>query len=377
MQDAQENRVLNSINMIRTFSCLMIAVFHVTESANAHSTGLYLTFQLASPGFHLFLLISGVVLAVTAKPDETPLAFFLARAVRIVPIYWVLTAVTFFMALSEPWLFYQIDLSAPSVISSFLFLPHANLGGVIQPILFVGWTLNYVLLFYLLFAVSRFSREKLQIPITIGLIIAVILSARFLPSETYRQFYGNPILLELAMGCALGMLLKNPHIARWAARTPMWPFALIGIAGLTISTLLNYDGVMKALTFGPAGAFLVFACAAQDLYRKPLKLGILNDGGKISYGVYLIHPLLLPVLAVLIFSQLGHGWPAIIALTTSVLTLTVFLAWLSMKFLEVPVNLWLRQRLGLNAARALVQREHGAVVVSNPPVPLPQIRKAA
>ena len=42
-----------------------------------------------------------------------------------------------------------------------------------------------------------------------------------------------------------------------------------------------------------------------------------------------------------------------------------------MKFLEVPVNLWLRQRLGLNAARALVQREHGAVVVSNPPISLP------
>jgi exopolysaccharide production protein ExoZ len=157
----------------------------------------------------------------------------------------------------------------------------------------------------------------------------------------------------------------------------MWPFALIGIAGLTVSTLLDYEGVMKAVTFGPSGAFLVFACAAQDLYRKPLKLGILNEGGKISYGVYLIHPLLLPVLAVLIFSQLGHGWPAIIVLTTSVLTLTVFLAWLSMKFLEVPVNLWLRKRLGLNAARAQVQREHVAVGVTNSPVTKPSIRKAA
>lgn len=344
--------MLNSINMIRTFACLMIAVFHVTESANAHSTGLNLTFQLASPGFHLILLISGVVLAVTAKPDETPLAFFLARAIRIVPIYWLLTSATFLMALFKPWLFYQIDLSAPSVISSFLFLPHANLGGVIQPILFVGWTLNYVLLFYLLFAVSRFARDKLQIPITIGLLIAVIIGARFLPNETYRQFYSNPILLELAMGCVLGLILKNPDVARWAARTPMWPFALIGIAGLTIATLLNYDGIVNAVTFGLPGAFLVFACAAQDLYRKPLKLGILNEGGKISYGVYLIHPLLLPVLAVLIFSNFGHGWPAIIVLTAFLLILTVLFAWLSMKFLEVPMNLWLRKRLGLKSARA-------------------------
>lgn len=369
--------MLSSINMIRTFSCLMIAVYHVTESANAHSTGLYLTFELASPGFHLFLLISGVMLAVTVKPDETPLAFFLSRAVRIVPIYWVLTSVTLLMAITRPWLFYQIDLSVPSVISSFLFLPHANLGGVMQPILFVGWTLNYVMLFYLLCAVSRFAHARLQIPITIGLLITVIAGARFMPSETYREFYSNPILLELAMGCVLGLILKNPDIARWAARTPMWPFALIGIAGLAVATLLDPEGILQAISFGLAGAFLVFACAAQDLFRKPLKLGLLNEGGKISYGIYLIHPLLLPVLAVLIFSQFGHGWPAIIILTTSLLILTVLLAWLSMKFFEVPVNLWLRRRLGLSSARAQDRRENATVFVINPPAPAPQISRAA
>lgn len=349
--------MLHSINMLRTLSCLAIAIFHVTEYANAHSTGFYLTFRLSSPGFHLFLLISGVILNLTAKPGDTPHAFFLKRAVRIVPIYWLLTLVTLAMVLAKPWLFHEADLSAASIISSFLFLPHLDLGGDIQPILFVGWTLNYIMLFYLLFAISRLAPGNLQIPITIGLLLAVLFGARFLPNETYRQFYGDPILLELAMGCALGMILKRPAVARWAAHTSMIPFALIGIAGLTAATLLDYDGFLKALTFAPAGAFLVFACAAQDLYRKPLKLGILNEGGKISYGVYLIHPLLLPVLAVVIFPALGHGWPAIILLTGSLLILTVILARISLDYFELPVNRWLRHLLNKATAHAQARRK--------------------
>lgn len=352
--------MLHSINMMRTLSCLLIAVFHVTEYANAHSTGLYLTFKLASPGFHLFLLISGVILILTSKPGDAPHRFFLKRAVRIIPVYWLALTATLAMALISPWLFYEIDLSASSVISSYLFLPHFDRGDDIQPILYVGWTLNYIMLFYLLFAVSRYAPGRFQIQITIGLLVAVLIGARFLPVEAYRQFYSDPILLEFAMGCVLGLILKRAGVASWAARTPMWPFALIGIAGLAAATLLDYDGYLEVLTFAPAGAFLVFACAAQDLYREPLKLGLLNEGGKISYGIYLIHPLILPVLATLIFGALGHGWLSICLLTASLLGMTVILAWCSLQYFELPVNRWLRERLGLGASRPKAGRAYAA-----------------
>lgn len=131
----------------------------------------------------------------------------------------------------------------------------------------------------------------------------------------------------------------------------MWPIAIVGILGLTVAEIVDYDGLLEAATFAPAGAFLVFACAAQDLYRTPLNLGLLNKGGKISYGIFLIHPLLIPGLGVLIFAGLGDGAASVAVLLASVLVLTTTIAWLSNKHFELPANALIRRTFGADRAR--------------------------
>ena len=71
--------MLHSINMLRTLSCYLIVTFHVTEFINANYDRLSITFDLAEPGFHLFLLISGVILILITKPDDPPQKFMLKR----------------------------------------------------------------------------------------------------------------------------------------------------------------------------------------------------------------------------------------------------------------------------------------------------------
>lgn len=363
--------MLHSINMLRTLSCYAIVTFHVTEFVNARSGHLRLTFDLAAPGFHLFLLISGVILILITKPADPPHKFMLKRIARIVPIYWLTTALAIGLVLLKPWYFSNAILTPASIASSFLFLPHASANGEIQPILFVAWTLGYIMLFYILFAVSLLAAPGRQTMLTLVLLLAVITGAQFIPNPTYSTFYGDPILFEFAMGCVIGLIIRRPEVARWAARTPVWPLALAGVAGLGAATWADYDGLLEVITFAPAGAFLVFACAAQDLYRAPLRLGLLNQGGKISYGVFLIHPLLIPGLGVASFAFAGDSAAAATLLFASVLMLTTALAWLSYKYFEVPANSLLRQMFGLDKAKPRSAREGQADTDIRKQLPLP------
>ena len=339
--------MLHSINLLRTLSCYAIAIFHIRAFVHSHSDTVHLTFS-AAPGFHLFLAISGFILVYITRPDDTPLNFMMKRTVRIVPLYWAATALTLLLALARPWLFHEADTSLSSIVSSYLFLPHYDLGGDIQPILFVGWTLGYIMLFYLLFSLSLFVPERVQVPAAILMTIGVIAGAQLLPAGPYREFYGNPILLEFAMGCIMGLALRQKAVQEFVKRTSMWPIGLIGIAGFTIAMNTTLPSWGRMGVYAVSSALVVFACAGQDLFRKPLNNDFLSMGGKISYGIFLIHPLLMTAFGVTLFRLTSNDWVATILLFATVLPLTSFLAYLSFRYFETPTNTWLRKAFHLS-----------------------------
>jgi exopolysaccharide production protein ExoZ len=340
--------MLNSINTLRTLSCLSIAIFHITEFVNSNSDSVRLYFT-ASPGFHLFLLISGFILVHITTPNDRPVPFMMKRTVRIIPLYWAMTAVAILIVAFRPWLFPKADLSPEHILMSFLLLPYYDLHDRLHPILFVGWTLGYIILFYLMFSVSMLAKEKYRVALTIAMTIGLIVSAQWFPSPAFRNFYGDPILLEFASGCLIGLGLKQPIVIAFIKRTPMWPIAVAGIIGLLVAAWLHYSGWAKIATFAPPAALLVFACAGQDIFRTPLRNPIFKLGGQISYGIYLIHPIILPILGVAIFTRIDDGVLGTILMFATVLPLSIALAYLSFRYFETPSNKWLRTALGLSS----------------------------
>jgi exopolysaccharide production protein ExoZ len=234
-------------------------------------------------------------------------------------------------------------------------LPHYDFAGRIQPILFVGWTLGYILLFYALFALSLLFPAKWQNLSTVLMLCSIMALSQYVPNETYQLFYGDPILLEFAMGCLIGYVIFLPSVKAFVQRTPMWPFALVGIGGLIVAMQTDFKGYAEVALYASTGGILVFACAGQDLYRQPLKLGFLNHAASLSYGVYLIHPLVIPVFGAAIFSVIGSGafGGALIILT--VMITTTILAYGTYKIIEIPSNRYLRELFGVNAK---ARRQH-------------------
>jgi hypothetical protein len=111
-------------------------------------------------GVDVFFVISGFVMAPVTHglpPGvRSARSFMAARFARVVPLYWIPTAL--FIALvafvpGVPDAFDHARVSAWHTLSSFLFLPSISWTGIAAPVLGVGWTLNYEMWFYAVFAV--------------------------------------------------------------------------------------------------------------------------------------------------------------------------------------------------------------------------------
>ncbi len=98
-------------------------------------------------------MISGFIMWTTTEDQNRgPGAFWLARIVRIVPLYWMFTTAYVMAALLTPASFFIVKLEPAHILKSYLFIPatHPNLG-LVAPVYTLGWTLNYEMFFYLLF----------------------------------------------------------------------------------------------------------------------------------------------------------------------------------------------------------------------------------
>lgn len=242
-------------------------------------------------GVDLFFVISGYIMWVTTESRErSPLRFWLARIVRIVPLYWMFTAAYLAAALVTPESFFNLKLDATHIVKSFLFIPaeHPNLNGMIAPVYALGWTLNYEMFFYLLFGFCLFVPNRA--------VRFVLLAATFLgliafglvaqPRGAMLRTYVDPIMLEFLAGVVLAIV----------SRQLMRCGALLGVALLIVAVL--WVGVVYANGYAlprsishaiPAVIAVAGALMLEPAARvHPSRLGLLL--GNASYSIYLAHP---------------------------------------------------------------------------------------
>ena len=109
-------------------------------------------------GVDIFFVISGFIMVYASSrwfgSARAPRVFLAHRIARIVPLYWATMMVYLAVLLLTPWLLNSEYLAPHFVIASFLFIPAARPDGLVQPLYSLGWTLNYEMFFYALFAIA-------------------------------------------------------------------------------------------------------------------------------------------------------------------------------------------------------------------------------
>lgn len=343
------SKLLN-IQILRACAALAVAIHHAQFDAAALAGRLGRPFQPfdAVPwaaGVDIFFVISGFIIVYSSqKLFEAPGAagVFLARRLgRIVPLYWAATSLYLATALVAPGVINSEVLEPSFILASYLFLPLARPDGLVQPLYSLGWTLNYEIYFYLLFAVVLSWPLKRSVPALIAAMAGTVAFGRIVALPLPLSFWTDPIVLEFALGMALGLIKAEGFVLsrRWRAA--------LAFAGLALLVIWADAQMPRAFAFGVPALLLVAAAALgadRPLAEKwPARLG--SALGDASYALYLTHPFVIRAgREAVVRSGLGPllgGWGYILlVLTGAVLASLVVFRWYEKPWME-----WIRQRL--------------------------------
>jgi len=342
------DRSFVGVQALRGLAAMLVVVYHATQMVHERmGAGEVWTFGAA--GVDLFFPISGFVMAYTTHRywGEAGRAtdFLLRRLVRVVPLYWAATALKIVALLLVPTMASHPQLDAWHMVSSFLFIPAWDVHHRAQPVVPIGWTLHFEMLFYLLFAGALWLRLKPVL--VVGAALAVL---SYLPLEPVLGAVGtlaNPILLEFVAGMFIGWAAARGHRLPTAVAIGCLCLALLA---LPLTQFMPHGEVYawRHLVWGVPGALAVAAgVALEPLLRKRLQ-GWPLQLGDASYAIYLVHGFVLPPLGMLM-SRLGltEGlWPAITLVICCGASAIVGVC--THRWVEHPVTLrlgdWVRRR---------------------------------
>jgi peptidoglycan/LPS O-acetylase OafA/YrhL len=290
--DSAHSERFASIQYLRGIAATMIVLYHSRGPLRHLGYAGHWPDAGVLSGVDLFFVISGLVMWITTyRRTSSPLEFYGKRIVRIVPLYWVMTAVVLAILLWVPSAVQSGRLVASHVIASFLFLPAVHpVTGLIQPLLIPGWTLNEEMYFYALFGICLLLPAKARIWATCLLLsVPIVLRHILVHPDLAVQFFGNSVVLDFGLGLALGAALTS------GLRLPV--AAAIGLlaAGVGLLALLQSGGPHVLVTGVPALAVVAGLLALELAGRLPA-IPLLALVGDASYSLYLSHTLTLSAL---------------------------------------------------------------------------------
>ncbi|WP_224031721.1 acyltransferase family protein [Paraburkholderia caribensis] len=293
-------RRLNSIRILRAVTATTVVVHHVLTRDGR----VFGEFRV-----DVFFVLSGFVIALALEAGTTSVRDFVAsRLVRIVPLYWLATLLVFLGALLRPDLFNSTTANVPELLKSLFFIPYRKESGHMFPMLFVGWTLNYEMLFYVVSALAlwRFRRH-------VSYIFAAITSILFTLFLLSSVVHSNRVIVEFL---AYGRLLEFPlGIAVWFAwrkgvRIPVAMAALGAVAMYVLMTCIEraWPDVSPVVANGVPTMLLLLSTLSLEglVVDSALTRGLLYLGDA-SYATYLSHPFVVEGLRKLV-PKVVHGF---------------------------------------------------------------------
>ena len=271
-----------SMQYLRAVAALGVVLFHCLGDAGSE-------FHLGAAGIHLFFTLSGFMMWSIAKDGRArPLPFLLGRIRRIVPMYWIATAIAVASTYVVPGFFYQATTQISKIVKSLFFIPQLGVDGGVFPVLYQGWTLQYEIFFYLLFALCLLGPASFRIRLLCGLFAALAVTGTILePQSPIPHVYTDPICLEFAAGALVAHYGWRLHSFRRAMCT-----AICGAMTFCLSD--HYEPVLgyaaPLMLAATASTLIVGLLSLEDQGRMP-HVGLFLLLGEASFSIYLFQDL--------------------------------------------------------------------------------------
>ena len=257
-------------------------------------------------GVDIFFVISGFLMCTTAAAEfgtaGASARFLMRRALRIVPLYWLFIFVEVALRLANPAAAGP-RFGPPDVLLSMAFIPYGLQDGIFRPVVGLGWSLDYEMFFYALFAGGLLLRRDaglLVIALALGLLVVAGHVGE--PTGTVTVAWSAPVLLEFLIGVGLGRLYLLARERDWSLRLRA-PFVIAVLLVVAENLFFPADD-HAALGWRPLHWGLAALIVAINVFAPPDRSaekawagGLLRALGDSSYSLYLSHPAVMTVTA--------------------------------------------------------------------------------
>ena len=350
-------RKLQWVQVLRAAAAILVLMGHAqgqVEQVAQKLGGRFEPVSLLPGGFgvDLFFCVSGFIMVVASerlfgRPHAWK-TFMTRRAIRLVPLYWLVTLLYLPLLLRSATGF-RGDLPA-ALLTSLLFVPYPTYGtsgGLVFPLLTLGWTLNYEIFFYGLFAAAVvLPRRQAAAAVLAGLLTLALAGAAWQPGMTAPRFWTQPIILEFGFGVLIGLWWSAPA---WLPRGGCIVLAVAALAAVLLDPFgmahkaagaSTANDLRRVIGWGlPAALLLVAAVGLEKLPAAPSAARrLFAHLGDCSYSLYLTHPIVLLFVVkgwTLWRLDLVAGWTVLVPV---LIVVSLAFACLVYRFVERPMT---------------------------------------
>ncbi len=362
-----ESRRLEGIEALRGYAACAIIVMHSTfiqDPVAAPPEWMSLLRGLFWLGVPLFFVVSAFSLfyGYAGKLDNAPAikTYFVRRFLRIAPLFYFAIAA---------WSVYCLNVGSP-LQSSTSYLLNVSFTFGLFPATYSGiapasWTIGVEMLFYALVPALSFLIRSWQTA-ALALVISMFIAKGFavIPAISELgnayQLMNFPAHLPFFM---CGILAYN--LLKIAPKSKLASYALLGAAIILAFVLVQNFAWAFPIPLTTYGWGIVFGAVivSQAVYPNAIVSNrVTNFLGKISFSLYLLHPLVLLIspIAKFIYSIQLPIWASFLLNSVTSIAIVVPFAWLTYRYIEYPCNefaKYMTTRLTRNAPIAAASLE--------------------
>jgi exopolysaccharide production protein ExoZ len=248
-------------------------------------------------------------------------------------------------------LFPKLHINAAGMIKSLFFIPYYSDAAHIWPILVPGWTLNYEMAFYLIFAALLLCLPAVRMFLLYAiLMLLVVFGTVFRSAGAIPAFFANSIVFEFAIGCTLGWYFKRNSPISLQRGLVVLAAALCTI----VFTSMYMPSLDRTIEWGLPAALIVAGVVALEKAGVSFAVVPIVFLGDASYSIYLFHDLGISV-AVRVLSHDAAWMVTILGISFGIL-----LGCVVHVLLEKPILRALRRLKAAPDARRITQAVLGA-----------------
>ena len=330
------------IQYLRGLAALAVVYHHADIGSRYRS-------EFAQSGVDVFFVISGFIMwVVTVAEPKRPAQFLRDRIIRIAPLYWFCTLAMVVAAILQPKLFPRLVLDSWHTIASLFFLPtRSPSNGEMWPVLVQGWSLNYEMFFYLVFAIALNFDVKHRLAIVCGVLVSLALLGMSIHTQNpIILTYTDPMLLEFLGGVVLGVLWERTLLPR-----PLVGGLMVALGMICIVSIVPAIDAPRVVAWG--GPALLIVGGVLSLSAFVPRFGVPTALGDASYSIYLTHTFVVSALA----KVMPAGSSLIFTALLGSSAVGLFVHWL----LERPVQRMMTRRSARLRSKPISGQTHVSV----------------